>query len=1220
MFIARGAGYAMYLSRDAMVMTLKKQDKASKSPPVHRLGKPGKPVTDSVRIELLDANENAVLEGDHQLESRSHYFKGNDPSRYLLNIPNYRAVKCRGIYKGIDLVYYGSQSSIEYDFIVNPGAEPDSIRLNVVGGEPSIDAGGDLVIRTTASSIRWKKPTVYQQISGERKPVEASYIIKSDKSLMFRIGPYDKSHSLVVDPILDYSTYLGGVDDDCGTSVAVMPDGTAYVTGTTASLDFPTTTPVQNGNAGLTDIFVTKISADGTTRLYSTYIGGSDHDLAEGIALNSSGDAFVAGYTYSTDFPVAGTLGNGNAGDADAFVTGISASGSTLIYSTCLGGGRDDYAADIAVDTFGATCVVGYTGSTDFPTSGPYSSVKAAGYDAFLTKINPAGSAYDFSTFIGGDGDDFATGVAVDANLRPYITGYTDSTDYPVLNAFQSSRAGSYDCFVSRFTSAGSALEYSTYLGGAYDDFALGIALHSNQAVLAGHTLSADFPVYDPIQGTPGGNGDVFVAKFAPSGQSLVFSTFLGGSGKDIAYGAATDPDGNVLVTGSTESSNFPTLNPIQLTNNGGADVFLVKYFSTGSALSFSTYIGGSSTDEGQSVDVDTTGRVYVTGQTFSSNFRTAEPLQNTKAGNFDGFLLRMHEDAQLLNFYRDADSDSYGDPMNSVAAPTQPEGYVADSTDCDDTNPLVHPNADEVCNGIDDDCDAEIDEEVKLTFYRDADGDTYGTATDTVEACEPPTGYVATNSDCDDTNPLINPGAEEVLNGIDDDCDNEIDEGLASRTYYRDADGDTYGDPMVSIDATTPPTGYVLDNTDCDDTDPTKSPGAPEILDGLDNNCSGEADENLPGSIIASIGAAIQGSPTAFGGFVYFGADDGKVHAYSLETNEPAPGFPVAVPGTANVRCRPAFYVYGGMPALYVIGDKGAVSKIGLNGTVLWTTPAPGPLYVKGASLPRNNACTPIVDSVDGSVIVGIVDNKHGPYLVKYANDTGAVVLRTPPLGLKTSLISSLATDGNSIFLGLTDGTVGDLLVVNMATLTVRSALAISEDVSGPPLVTDSVVYAGTLAGRFYRLNNATALPDTTFGPGGYITLGEPLTTGPFPVISSTINHVHTTYIGSSAGSVWAVSENGVANLLESHPNPIAGLAGYPEFTGYYALAYGSGSTFYMVDTSDGAMKSLAVAGQITTTPTLDRTEWSAYPHGRFLFGGADGKLYGARVFQRGE
>ena len=477
-------------------------------------------------------------------------------------------------------------------------------------------------------------------------------MMKGKRHVGFRVATYDPSRPLIIDPVLAYSTYLGGSDTDRGNSIAVDSAGSAYVTGDTASIDFPTTAgAAQTTSAGF-DAFISKLNATGTALVYSTYLGGSDSDHSFSIAVDGTGSAYVTGETRSPDFPTtAGAVQTTLVAGVDAFVTRLNATGSVLDYSTYLLSGGSGLG--IAVDGAGAAYVTGATEARYFPTTpGALQPTHAGGFhDAFVTKLNATGTVRLYSTYLGGGSgaQDIGGDIAVDSAGSAYVTGRTDSTDFPITpGAAQTTLSDRDDAFVSKLNATGTALVYSTYLGGSDYEDGVGIAVDAaGSAYVTAATQSTDFPTTSGVvqASHAGGRRDAVVTKLNATGTALVYSTYLGGSGDDLVVGLAVDGAGAAFVSGTTESTDFPTTSAApQTTYAGGiSDTFVTKLNATGSSLVYSTYLGGSSLDFSGGLAVDGAGTAYVTGQTFSTDFpTTAGAAQATHAGGLDAFVTKI--------------------------------------------------------------------------------------------------------------------------------------------------------------------------------------------------------------------------------------------------------------------------------------------------------------------------------------------------------------------------------------------------------------------------------------------------------------------------------------------------------------------------------------------------------------------------------------------------
>ena len=702
-FLSRTSGYSLFLTEDEAVLTLsgKKASttKAKIEGAAHTLqsGMAAPKSAAVLRMKLRNANPTAKVTGVDELAGTSNYFIGNDPAKWRTNVPTYAKVKYEGIYSGIDLVYYGNQRQLEYDFIVAPGANPRRIEFDVRGAKRiRRDADGDLVLKmaTGEDEIRWHKPVVYQEKNGTRQEVAARYAITDTNRVGFVVAGYDASRPLYIDPLI-YSTYLGGGGGDIGYSIAVDSAGNAYVTGSTTSTNFPTMNPLQPVNHGGHngyDAFVTKINPAGSALVYSTYLGGSGDDLGASIAVDSAGNAYVIGSTGSINFPVTPgafqTVCNGGSGCAATFVAKINPAGSALVYSSYLGGTGGDSGYGIAVDGAGNAYVTGTTYSTDFPTMNPLQGANAGGRDAFIAKINPAGSGLVYSTYFGGSGSDRGTGIAVDSAGNAYVTGVTSSTDFPTANPLQPANGGATDVFVSKINAWGSALVYSTYLGGSGNDLGAGIAVDSSgNAYVAGTTFSGNFPTKNPFQ--PANRDiDAFVAKINPTGSALVYSTYLGGTGYDPGYAIAVDGVGSAYVTGYVQYAlDFP-VSPGAFQKGCRRvnshldcyDAFVARLNPSGSALVYSTFLGGSSYDWGYGIAVDNAGNAYIAGGTASTNFPTKNPLQPANGGGGDAFVTAIQMLASNTTALTSSPNPSaYGQAVTFTAVVTSRLGAPTD-------------------------------------------------------------------------------------------------------------------------------------------------------------------------------------------------------------------------------------------------------------------------------------------------------------------------------------------------------------------------------------------------------------------------------------------------------------------------------------------------------------------------------------------------------------
>lgn len=643
-FLARVPGYAFFITSRGSTLVL---DSAS-----------GSATRSILRVEFAGSQPPSRVAGTHMLPGKVNYFTTSDPGNWRTEIPTYRGVVLEHIYPGIDVSYYGNPQQLEYDFIVAPGANPSAIRLRFSGAAVKLDAAGNLLLETPAGTVISRAPEIYQNAEGRRVLVEGRYVViesplGGDELVGFEVGAYDRQRPLVIDPTLAYSTFLGGGGNEQGFDVAVDASGHAYVTGNTGSVDYPTASAYDSTFNNSFDVFVTKLTPDGSQLVYSTYIGGSSYEYGRGIAVDASGNAYIGGYTGSTDFPIAPFLKPGpfdasyNGGAADAFVAKLSASGSSLIYSTFLGGSLDDFGYAIAIDSLGRAYLTGETASANYPVAGlkgVHDLTHNGGSDVFVSRLAADGLTLTYSTFIGGLGADVGNSIAVDSSNNAYITGSTTSGNYPTTAFFGVGRGG-MDAVVSKLTVAG-GLVYSVQLIGGGDDLGRGIALDSaRNAYVAGRTASTNFPrTAGAFDTTHNGMDDVFVSKIDPTGTALVYSTFVGGSSIEYAFAIDVDLLGSAYITGVVVSADFPITPDAFDPTLINQDAFLFKLNTAGGApLEYSTYIGGNEGIEtGYGIAVDATGNAFVTGVTGSLDFPiTSGAFDGTNADN-DAFLTKL--------------------------------------------------------------------------------------------------------------------------------------------------------------------------------------------------------------------------------------------------------------------------------------------------------------------------------------------------------------------------------------------------------------------------------------------------------------------------------------------------------------------------------------------------------------------------------------------------
>jgi len=633
-FQSRGSGFSLSLMPTETVFTLRQPDGRA---PGSLAGQPGAGHVGGkaarLRMRLQGAKPEAIR-GEKLLPGRSNYLIGLDPTTWHTNVPNYQKVRYSSVYPGIDLVYYGDQRRLEYDFIVQPKANPACIGIQFDGSKRlTIDRHGDLVVGLASGSVRWHKPVLYQLINGARKPVHGEYALKGRDQIAFAIGRYDHDRPLVIDPVFAYSTYFGGSAADSAAAIAIDHDGSAYVCGTTSSDDLI-------GAAGPPGApptgFVAKLDPTGTHIAYSTYLGAV---FGQSMAVDSTGRAYIAGFTTGNQFPsVRGAQAQSGGGLSDGFMLEINPTGTGLVYATYLGGSADDEALGVALGPDGTTYVTGYTASTNFPTANPLQAANHGGNDIFIARIDTrlsGAASLLYSTYLGGTLSDAAGGIAVDSAGRIYVTGATNSTDFPLAQPFQATKRGSgVNAFLVCLAPNGSSISYSTYLGGSTaDSFARKVAVDGmRNAYIVGQTKATDFPTRKAVQPAPGGDWDAFVAEIncaAAGDASLVYSTYMGGGTPDFGNDIAVDVWGNAVAAGDT-----------------GSDIFVVKINHLGGRILYGAAFGGSGSESLGAIALDPLGYVFAAGATSSADFPvTGGVVQNhlaNPAGFNDAFIFRL--------------------------------------------------------------------------------------------------------------------------------------------------------------------------------------------------------------------------------------------------------------------------------------------------------------------------------------------------------------------------------------------------------------------------------------------------------------------------------------------------------------------------------------------------------------------------------------------------
>ena len=634
-FRATGAGFAFAFNDTAAVLSFR--DVAT---------------WHTVNLRPVDPAPGAVLRARGPRTGTVNSFVG---SEHRTGLAAYQEIAYEEVWPGIDLVFRGRGANLKYELHVAPGADPRQIRLAYEGaGAVTLEPDGGLRLDTASGALRDPPPRTFQEIDDERRPVASRFVLDADRGFGFDVGTYDRTRPLVIDPGPRYSTHLGGTSNDFAIDIAVDRQGNAYLTGQTISPDFPVAEgapdPVHGGAA---DAFVAKLDPSGSKLVYATYLGGSGAEAGLSIAVDDDGLAYVSGGTSSDDFPTTpGAFDTTHEFNEDVWVAKLSRDGSRLLYSTILSGTgiAGDFGAEIAVDDRGHAFVAGGSGSPDFPltegTFGPTHTGEVNVLDAFVTKLEPDGSGLVWSTKIGGTCNDAVTGIAVDGEGDVYVSGSTVSADYPVTEGAHRERyAGEEDAFVTKLAADGERLLYSTYLGGGGFDKAQALELDDDgRAYVTGWTSSRDYPTSRraPVP-DHSGDEDGFVTKLDPTGEFLVYSTYLGGAGADRGHGIAVDDGGNAYVTGHTASRDFPTRRAKAAALAGADDVFVTKVNAAGSRFDYSTYLGGVALDWGRAVAVDSDRNAYVGGRTESPDFPTTTGVvASTSSGGRDAFVVKL--------------------------------------------------------------------------------------------------------------------------------------------------------------------------------------------------------------------------------------------------------------------------------------------------------------------------------------------------------------------------------------------------------------------------------------------------------------------------------------------------------------------------------------------------------------------------------------------------
>ena len=684
-FFSRGAGYSVFLTSGGMVLSWHPTTPAiplasadTYSPGSAAIATKGvgpnktadnKSGDITMVFNLVGAASHPKAVGEDQLATKVNYFIGNDPAKWQTNVKTYARIRYKNVYPGIDLLYHGNNRQVEFDFVVAPGADPGAIQFAVKGADAlTVDAEGNLVLTKGGKQLHFQAPGIYQEINGSRVKVAGNYSLKDSTHVGFTVLPHDNSKVLVIDPVLVYSTFLGGSGYDNGNAIAVDSTGAAYVTGTTNSPDFPLAL-TGNFDPNQQRIFLVKLNPSGSTLLYADYFGGtSGNDSPFSIAVDSNGSAYVTGFAYSTDFSVVNAFQPTLAGSVNAFLTKFSADGSSLVYSTYLGGSRGDFAQSIGVDDAGEATIAGSATSRNFPLANAYQSSilpdqnSQWGAYSFFSRFSADGSSLIYSSYLAGNLDQDChnyndcgpntdiTGLTLDSSGNLYVVGSTNTTNFPTTSgAFMTTYPGAsnnYIPFISKFDTSG-AIVYSSYFGGSGDADASAVAVDSTgSAYVTGYDQGSDsFPITATTicnPNTQNCNG-IVVTKFNPTGSTLTYSTYLGENNNSTGAAIQVDTNGDAYILAADYSSGqYTEVNPIE-GYLGGSDMLIVEIDPVASTQLFATYLGGTVYDYPTGMVVDNSGAIYVTGGTQSPDFPvTQSAVQGLFGGQADAFILKI--------------------------------------------------------------------------------------------------------------------------------------------------------------------------------------------------------------------------------------------------------------------------------------------------------------------------------------------------------------------------------------------------------------------------------------------------------------------------------------------------------------------------------------------------------------------------------------------------
>ncbi|MEO5922207.1 MAG: SBBP repeat-containing protein [Bryobacteraceae bacterium] len=631
-YLARGQGYSLFLTDREAVLALERDANTRQI----------------VRMSLDGSQPASSIQGVGRAQQTTNYLVGNEPVKWKTNVPHFNGVRYANVYQGIDLVYHSAASQLEYDFVVAPGARTADIQMRFGGVQTMrVTMSGALELQFGARKLVNQAPVAYQEIGGRRRLVRASYNLLGDNRVGFRVGPHNEALPLVIDPVVLYATFLGGDRTDSVSAIAVDPQGNTYVTGETTSANFPAVgTAITQIQGAIPYAFVTKYNAAGTQILYSTLLGGNSNTRGQGIAVDAAGNAYVSGVTGAKNFPMVNPVQATHPGLNIGYVAKLNPQGNAILFSTYIGGERNDEARSIAVDSAGAIHVTGRVTSTTFPTSNAIQPTFGGNTDAFVAVYSAPNYRLKFSTLLGKTGLEEANALTVDAQGATYVTGFAAAAGMATAGAYQSLVRSPNDAFALKINAEGTSLDWFTYYGGRGDEYGKAIALDTFGNVLIGGSATSDNLVTtsNAIQPALRGDNDAFLAKFSADGRDLLYATYLGSattrSGiSESINGIGVDPTRGVALAGITDGANFPTVRPIQPFGGGTADGFVARLNPSLADLDFSTHVGGSLNEEVLGMALDGNGGIHLAGYTLSTNFPLKNAINTAFGSAQEGFV-----------------------------------------------------------------------------------------------------------------------------------------------------------------------------------------------------------------------------------------------------------------------------------------------------------------------------------------------------------------------------------------------------------------------------------------------------------------------------------------------------------------------------------------------------------------------------------------------------